>query len=83
LFAFAELLGPMLGADPSPVSALAMMAFIAALTLAVTIPLATLSYHYLERPLQDLGRKYSKQIQSADKTAELSAANTRPAVETP
>ncbi|HBX93702.1 MAG TPA: hypothetical protein DEG79_12725 [Hyphomonas sp.] len=60
-----------------------MMAFIAALTLAVTIPLATLSYHYLERPLQDLGRKYSKQIQSADKTAELSAANTRPAVETP
>lgn len=83
LFAFAELLGPMLGADPSPVTALAMMAFIAALTLAVTIPLATLSYHYLERPLQDLGRKYSKQIQSADKTAELSAANTRPAVETP
>ncbi|MEP0316431.1 MAG: acyltransferase [Hyphomonas sp.] len=82
LFAFADLIGPFLGANASPISALAMMTLIAALTLAVTIPLATLSYHYLERPLQDLGRKYSKQIQSAGKPADRPVSSTQTVAKT-
>jgi peptidoglycan/LPS O-acetylase OafA/YrhL len=61
LFAIAHAVAPHVG-PLAPAEALALNLALAAATLAVTVPLAALSYYGLERPCQQLGRIASRRI---------------------
>lgn len=81
LFMFMRLLAPYLGAAPSPELAIAAMFGVGLLTLLVTIPLATATFYFLEKPLQNMGRKYSRKLQAM--SSKEQKPHTTAAPETP
>lgn len=62
LFALAHALAPALPPMMTPTQALAANLALAVATLAITIPLAILTYRLVERPCQDLGRRGAKKV---------------------
>lgn len=62
LFALAHALAPTLPRFMTPLEAIVANLLLAVATLAITIPLAILTYRLVERPFQDLGRRGAKRV---------------------
>jgi peptidoglycan/LPS O-acetylase OafA/YrhL len=62
LFILAHLIAPVAGAQMEPISALCMNALLAVATIAVTLPIASVTHYMIEKPFQNFGRWVGGQV---------------------
>lgn len=65
LFVIAHAVAPLFPTPLEPMAAIALNLALGVATLALTVPLATMSYHALERPMQGWGRALARRVRTS------------------